>query len=245
MNKSESIGELTKALAKAQGIMLGAVKDASNPHFKSKYATLENVIDAIRAPLTENGIAFMQAPTFSPETKCVNVTTTLYHGEQWISSSITVPVQQASAQGVGSAITYACRYSLQAIVGLPPVDDDGEASIDRSDPPKQQNTKSETNKENPAVDMDKLKNSFAAMKEMIVKSKTLEDLEKAMKRVQVSEQYKAGPPAWQAALIKEHDDVYNILEVGFKLKDNDDFPGDMKVSAKDYIAQNFPDNGEA
>lgn len=231
MNKSESIGELTKALAKAQSIMMGAVKDASNPHFKSKYATLENVIDAIRAPLTENGIAFMQSPTFSPETKCVSVTTTLYHGEQWISSSITVPVQQASAQGVGSAITYACRYSLQAIVGLPPVDDDGEASIDRNSNNKQQDNKTDHSKVDENSEREALADAFGNMKLAIRKSKTIEELEKVMSSVNKNENYKSGPENWRNQIIAEYDDVKGILGAGFKLKEKseDEFPGDLPM----------------
>jgi hypothetical protein len=129
MQTSEHIKEIATALAKAQAAMHGATKDRKNPAFKSDYATLSSVIEAARGPLTENGIAFIQSPG-AIEDSGVPVTTTLMHTSgEWIASRCIMPVKDRNnPQDVGSAITYGCRYSLMAMLGLPPVDDDGNAA---------------------------------------------------------------------------------------------------------------------
>lgn len=129
MQTSESIKEIATALAKAQAAMHGATKDRKNPAFKSDYATLSSVIEAARGPLTENGIAFVQSPGALDDAG-VPVTTTLVHSSgEWFKSTVYMPVRDRNnPQAVGSAITYGCRYSLMAMLGLPPVDDDGNAA---------------------------------------------------------------------------------------------------------------------
>lgn len=126
--QSEQIGELAAALAKAQAVMQGASKDATNPHFKSKYADLASIWDACRKPLSDNGLAVVQLPVES-EVGSVGLTTTLLHSSgQWIQSTVSAPLQQNTAQAVGSAITYLRRYSLAAVAGVAPDDDDGSAA---------------------------------------------------------------------------------------------------------------------
>jgi hypothetical protein len=129
MQHSESIKEIATALAKAQAAMHGATKDRKNPAFKSDYATLSSVVEAARGPLTDNGICFVQSPG-AMEDGGISVATTLVHSSgEWFKSTVTMPVKDRSnAQAVGSAITYGCRYSLMAMLGLPPVDDDGNAA---------------------------------------------------------------------------------------------------------------------
>ena len=129
MNKSESIAALAAALAKAQGAMKGAVKDSANPFFKSKYADLASVVEAIRAAFSANGLSYIQ--TVEPSDKDeVRVETILLHASgEWISCGVlSLPVSKADAQGYGSALTYARRYSLSAAVGVAPEDDDGNAA---------------------------------------------------------------------------------------------------------------------
>lgn len=129
MNKSESINELAAALAKAQGTMRGALKDSDNPFFKSKYADLASVVDAIRESFSANGLSYVQTvePTEKNEAK---VGTIICHSSgQWIDCGcVAVPVSKADAQGFGSAITYARRYGLSAAAGVAPEDDDGNAA---------------------------------------------------------------------------------------------------------------------
>ncbi len=125
--RSSSIGALAAALAKAQGEMAGAVKDKTNPHFKSAYADLASVWDACRAALSKHGLAVMQP--VSAEGPTVTVTTILTHSSgEWLSGNLAMTAQQNTPQGIGSCITYARRYSLASMVGVAPEDDDGNAA---------------------------------------------------------------------------------------------------------------------
>lgn len=134
---SEAINEIATALAKAQGILTGAAKDANNPFFKSKYADLSSVWDACRGPLSSNGLSVVQLP--STELATVTVTTILMHSSgQWISGSVSATAKDAGPQSIGSAITYLRRYALQSIAGVAPEDDDGNAANGHSDPQKPQ-----------------------------------------------------------------------------------------------------------
>jgi hypothetical protein len=128
--KSESIKELSAALAKAQAEIKGAAKDSANPYFKSRYADLASVWDACREPLTKNGLAVSQWP--SAEGPKVTVETILSHESgEWISRELTITAKEDSPQAVGSALTYARRYALAAVAGVAPEDDDGEAAQGR------------------------------------------------------------------------------------------------------------------
>ncbi len=128
MNKSEQINELATALSKAQGAIKGALKDTANPFFKSKYADLSSVWEACREQLANNGLSVAQTPCKS-EHGYVGIETILMHSSgQWISNDFAIPVTKVDAQGFGSAITYARRYALAAMVGVAPEDDDGNAA---------------------------------------------------------------------------------------------------------------------
>jgi hypothetical protein len=112
------------ALLKAQKQITYAVKDALNPHFKNNYATLESVIDAVKAPLNDNGI-------FITHELVENILTTkLIHAEtsEFVSSSIPLILSRNDMQQLGSAITYAKRYNLTSLCNLPTEDDDGNAA---------------------------------------------------------------------------------------------------------------------
>lgn len=122
-----SVGKLALALAKAQGVMNGAVKDAANPFFKSKYADLASVWDACRKPLAENELAVAQSVSAHGAT--VTVTTYLIHSSgESITSSLSLTAKGDDPQSIGSAITYGRRYGLSAMVGIAPEDDDGNAA---------------------------------------------------------------------------------------------------------------------
>lgn len=125
MKTSDNISNIAPALLKAQKSIKFAVKDAKNPHFKSSYADLGSVIDAIKAPLNDNGILFMQTPSPSaPGT--LSLTTRLVHESgEWIEDTATMPLPKADPQGFGSAMTYCRRYALAAVVGVYQDDDDG------------------------------------------------------------------------------------------------------------------------
>lgn len=116
--------ELYSALSKCQSVLGGAKKESTNPFFKSKYADLESVWDAIRGPLTDNGLCIVQL--IDNKNSEIVLTTILGHcsGEQ-VTSEYPVRPKDDSPQAIGSAITYARRYALAAIVGVYQTDDDG------------------------------------------------------------------------------------------------------------------------
>jgi hypothetical protein len=127
--RSDYIGKLAEALSKAQGAMEGASKSAENPFFKSKYADLASVWDACRGPLSANGLAVIQVPAAPTAPGRVAIDTILAHASgEWISGVLELTPVKSDPQSVGSAITYARRYGLQAIVGIAPEDDDGNAA---------------------------------------------------------------------------------------------------------------------
>jgi hypothetical protein len=128
MNKSESIKELATALAKAQGQMSAAKKDESNPFFKSKYADLASVVDAIKKPLADNGLSYSQMTDVQDDG--VYVETILMHSSgEWIMGRLKMPVTKPNdPQALGSAMTYCRRFSLQSACGVPSSDDDGNAA---------------------------------------------------------------------------------------------------------------------
>ena len=130
MKMSDSIAELAAALAKAQGQIEAASKGSVNPHFKSKYADLNSLRDAIREPMAANDLAVVQLPRMSE--KEVEVETMIIHKSgEYIAETLRMPVGQMTAQAVGSALTYCRRYSLSAVLNLSADDDDGNAASER------------------------------------------------------------------------------------------------------------------
>jgi hypothetical protein len=135
MQQSESISDLATALCSAQAEMGGAVKDSNNPFFKSNYADLTSVIKVIKEPFAKHGLSFVQLPVTSVGGNGIGVSTMLMHDSgQWIKSEYLLPMDKVTPQGAGSAITYARRYALQALAGIPSVDDDSEMAMYRNDP---------------------------------------------------------------------------------------------------------------
>ena len=126
MQKSNTIGELAKALIVFHLKVDTIKKDAKNPFFKSSYASLSNILEGINEPLIEAGIAFTQFPTDDN-----GLTTILIHSEsgEWIESNYTMKPVKDDPQGRGSVITYQRRYALASILGLNiDEDDDGNAA---------------------------------------------------------------------------------------------------------------------
>lgn len=119
---------IAAALVKAQAEYGPALKASENSHFRSKYADLASCVDAVVGALNKHGIAFMQRVL--PCDNGVTVETVFIHtsGETLSSGALHVPVQKHDAQGYGSALTYARRYSLMSACGIAPEDDDGNAA---------------------------------------------------------------------------------------------------------------------
>jgi hypothetical protein len=130
MRTSEAIDAICAALAVAQGEMKPAVKDATNPHFKSKYADLASVFEAIRIPFAKAGLSVLQE--VGNADGGVTVSTRVVHKTgQWMEfGPLYVPAGKQDAQGLGSAATYARRYSLASALGVcSDEDDDGNAAV--------------------------------------------------------------------------------------------------------------------
>jgi hypothetical protein len=131
--QSESINELATALSKAQSEITGALKDSSNPFYKSRYADLASCWDACRKQLASNGLSVIQTTDIMDGV--VVLRTTLAHASgQWIGGILPIKTKDDGPQAQGSGITYARRYALAAIVGLAQIDDDGEAAQARNAP---------------------------------------------------------------------------------------------------------------
>jgi hypothetical protein len=127
MKRTETVGELAAALAKANLEIRNAELDRVNPHFKNRYATLGSILNAVRVPLAKQGIATVQ--TVSMDHGMVLVTTSLIHSSgQCIEDTAMFPLpDKSTVQQMGSAITYLRRYALAAICGIVgDEDDDGE-----------------------------------------------------------------------------------------------------------------------
>lgn len=120
--------KIAAAFVKAQQGFAPALKTNTNPHFRSKYVALDGCIEAVIDSLNANGIALLQ-PTHDCESG-VTVETIFLHesGEVLSGGRLHVPATKLDAQGYGSALTYARRYSLMAACGIAPEDDDGNAA---------------------------------------------------------------------------------------------------------------------
>lgn len=136
--RSTSCGSIALALAKAQAEMENAAKDASNPAFRSSYATLAAVRNACIPQLSKNEIAVVQVPSTRLENGAwiaVIRTEFIHSSDQWFAGTLEMPVtgrNAGDAQGVGSALSYARRYSLSAMAGISQEDDDANAGSGKS-----------------------------------------------------------------------------------------------------------------
>lgn len=175
---------LAKAMAEAFKAIEGAVKDKTNPHFRSKYADLGNVVDAIKPALSKNNLWFTQI-SHNIE-NCAAVETVIVHasGETMHCGVVSIPVSKHDAHGYGSAMTYARRYSLSAAFGVAPEDDDGNAAIKA--------TPKEKPAEVPAARMDTFKTVFSALEH-------IDDLRALWKTMTPAEQAACGALAKDCA----------------------------------------------
>ena len=128
MKTSEQLNELADALAKAQGEIKNAKKDSKNPHFKNDYASLESVLDEVRPAFCKHGLSLFQSPR-SDESGHWLDTRLLHKSGQWIEETMRLILFKVDMQGLGSAITYARRYSASALAGIHQTDDDAQAAV--------------------------------------------------------------------------------------------------------------------
>ena len=152
---SSEIASLAKAMAKAFAVIESAKKDKQNPHFKSWYADLASVVEVIKPALQPNGLWFSQISHNIADHAAIETVIIHESGETMSTGIVAVPVSKRDAQGFGSALTYARRYSLSAAFGVCGEDDDGNAATKA--PPKLQ----QTHPKRPALEV-----AFKAVKTM-------------------------------------------------------------------------------
>ena len=127
MNLEHANAALFAAMALAQGEIENATKSAVNPHFKSRYADLAEVLNTIRPAFSKHGLSIFQSVT--AELQVVSVMTTIAHKEGgYITSSLSCPIPTSKIQDLGSMVTYLRRYSATALCGISQEDDDGNSN---------------------------------------------------------------------------------------------------------------------
>lgn len=125
MLHSETIANLAAALCAAQGEMPAVPKDSTNPHFKSKFASLDGIIERTKPVLAKHGLAIVQGAAGEAAPGTVGVEMMLLHSSgEYLMSNVTMPLAKNDPQGVGSAITYGRRYLVAAMLSLAADDDD-------------------------------------------------------------------------------------------------------------------------
>jgi hypothetical protein len=133
MDLEHTNSALFAAMAKAQSEIENAVKGSVNPHFKSRYADLAEVLNTVRPVLAQNDICIMQSTDF--DGSLVYVTTVLGHKDGGYAQSISCCVPgKTDAQGIGAATTYLRRYALAAACGIAQEDDDGQSAAHAGKP---------------------------------------------------------------------------------------------------------------
>jgi hypothetical protein len=133
MELSNANAPLFAALAAAQLEVENAIKGNVNPHFKSRYADLAEVLNTVRPVFARHGLSILQSTAFDGNN--VSVTTTLAHAEGgWVSSCASCVPARVDAQGIGAATTYLRRYALAAMAGVAQEDDDGNAASHQQRP---------------------------------------------------------------------------------------------------------------
>jgi hypothetical protein len=214
---------IDEALFALQGLLRGVKKDSKNPHFKSNYASLEQVTDTIRPHMQELGIYWLQMPGKIVDGS-IQVTTRITHAEsrENIEFTMEIPLAKRDPQGAGSSLTYAMRYSLMAALGLPPTDDDAETAIDRNNeretpakqsPPKQKETPKD----------EEARKLYTSLVNDMRKCTDADSLAFWWKDQECVDLRKKLPETWQANLREE----WVTLGKELRAKQEDDrFPGD-------------------
>lgn len=192
--RSETLGELAKALAKFQGEVGSISKDATNPFFRSKYATLDSIIKAVKEPLSKNGLSYTQLPDGE------GLTTVLLHSSgEFISCVYSMPAKDNTPQGRGSALTYMRRYALSAVLGVAAdEDDDGNTASEKTD------------KDKP----------FDSAKALIESANTAEVLESIQKRVNASDKFSVKEKKQLNDLVKTK--VQTLITKGLSVSESDE-----------------------
>jgi hypothetical protein len=174
------LADLAKAYVAAWGELgTGVIKDANNPHFGNDYATLESCLKTIKPVFAKHDLAILQAPGKIEGDKVVVTTMLLHASGQSIAISTDMPLGgKVTAQAAGSAITYARRYQLQAIAGVAPTDDDGEAASAQQAAPKRAKTEKAANETKPDSYADSVESVLAKIE---AHTGTVDEMEKTIR----------------------------------------------------------------
>tara|TARA_R110002020_G_scaffold8918_2_gene35781 strand:- start:314 stop:751 length:438 start_codon:yes stop_codon:yes gene_type:complete len=127
MDRSENISQLATALAKAQGAVDNAVKNKTNPHFRSSYADLGAVLDVVRKPMSDNGLCVVH-DVAKDDSSLLMTTTLLHESGEWLSVHARATPKDGGPQSIGSIMTYLRRYTISAMLSVSQQDDDGNSS---------------------------------------------------------------------------------------------------------------------
>jgi hypothetical protein len=133
--EQQKTSAIAKAFVEAQKEFAPALKTSTNPHFRSKYVDLSGCVEAVLDALNNHGFALIQKTHDCDNGVKVETIFMYESGEQISGGVISVPADKQNAQGYGSALTYARRYSLMAACGIAPEDDDGNAATKAPAPP--------------------------------------------------------------------------------------------------------------
>ena len=194
--QSTEIDQFAQAMCKAQGEISAARKDSKNPFFKSNYADLGSVTEAIRETAVKNDLAYTQ--TNIPDDSGIVVVTTIMHKSgQWVRGFLRLPAVKQDPQQYGSAITYGRRYALAAGFGVVQEDDDGNAASKQ--PPKQHTPKTENGSE-------EHKAIYAGYYSQIQKAKTVSEVHTIQIKAESDKTWNKWPENWQnniAGIAKE------------------------------------------
>lgn len=174
MKTSDSIDLISAALAKAQSEFTPALKDSTNPHFKSKYADLASVWAVVQGPMSRNGLAIVQSPEEGPERSLQIVTRLCHSSGQYFEGVLTLYPADQRPQTTGSCITYGRRYSAMGMLGIVPDDDDDGNAASRAPepppPPAKPNTFDMRNEKHKAAFKTMLKREFPMVPETLYKT---------------------------------------------------------------------------
>ncbi len=187
---SEQCNELFTALSAFQGDAVSPKKTAFNPHFKTKFADLADVLEAARAALAKNGLCLTQLPVGQCE-GTVRVVTILGHKSgQWLKGVLDMPLTKKTPQEVGSAVSYARRYCAMAVLGLAAEDDDAESAEGRSGPsgPKNAPAGQQRQQQDPGAALATLRTELATMGDADALAKFYNRAAQEMHRAGVPEQ---------------------------------------------------------
>ncbi len=185
-DRSESIAKLAKALATCQKSIPTVKKSGKNPHFNSKYATLDDIIEAIRQPMADAELSYMQLPVGQG-----SITTIVMHSSgEWIKSTISIQARDQSPQALGSVITYMRRYALSSMLGIAAEeDDDGNAASAKTAAAAAPARTTKPAAKAPAKPEPK-KTSFESAKELVKSAKTVDTLLMLKDRIEKSKDFK-------------------------------------------------------